>query len=188
VAISRRDRLPTHLSFNPRDFPDLTTKNHRVASGKRDGQNCIAFAAGDDIHYWWPIPDPAFPGKYKPPYYWPPGCPEEENLAAFECAFATVGFEPCNDGIREPGYVKIAIFAHGQPGNPRAIVQHAARQSPHEQRQWRSKMGVDYDVDHDLTAVEGPLYGIVVRFMRKRIRRRRGRRGRGRGRRSLGVF
>jgi hypothetical protein len=151
----------------------LNKRNHRVTSKKNERQNCIAFAASDSTHYWWPIPGSVFPGKYKPPFYWPSGCPEEENLAAFEKAFATVGFEPCKNGLHEPGYIKIAIFAIGQPEDPKALVKHAALQSPNGQDKWRSKMGVNHDIDHDLTAVEGPLYGIVVRYMRRKIRRKR---------------
>jgi hypothetical protein len=167
MATANRKRLPTYFPADPNEFPNLTDRNNRVRSPKRDAQNCIAFAAGDDIHFWWPIPGTSFPGKYKPPYHWPDKCPEEETLAAFESAFATVGFERCDDGRREKGYVKIAIFGHGAFGDPNAKVRHAARQSPFRNGQWRSKMGMNYDIDHDISAIEGPLYGAIVGFMRK---------------------
>jgi hypothetical protein len=167
MATAKRLRLPTYLTFDEDDFPYLNNNNHRVSSQKRDTQNCIAYAAGDDIHSWWPLPPAVFPGRYPPRYYWPSGCPKEETLAAFECAFSKVGFSPCTDGKREAGYVKIAIFGSGTPGDPKAIVLHAARQSPFRNDQWRSKMGDDYDIDHQIAAVEGPLYGVVLRFMKK---------------------
>jgi hypothetical protein len=55
----------------------------------------------------------------------------EETLAAFQAAFATVGFVVCQDESAEPGFEKIAIF--GDADGP----QHVARQLP--TGRWTSK-------------------------------------------------
>jgi hypothetical protein len=60
----------------------------------------------------------------------------------------------------EQGQEKIAIYA--RDGEPT----HAARQL--EDGSWTSKLGPSVDISHAATsAVEGSLYGAVVRYMRR---------------------
>jgi hypothetical protein len=68
-------------------FPGLNATDYRVTSPKERRYNCIAWAAGDLRRWWWPEPPPDDHG-----YYWPPGVSNEETLAAFVAAFATLGF------------------------------------------------------------------------------------------------
>src|SRR5262249_25482751 len=68
--------------------------------------NCIAWAAGDTEHWWWPDLDPE-----NDAIFWPPGVPTEETLDAFAAAFATLGYVPCSGeepekGVRETGFVR----------------------------------------------------------------------------------
>jgi len=63
----------------------------------------------------------------------------------------------------EDGWEKIAIFADEQ-GEPL----HAARQLP--SGRWTSKLGADVDIEHDLAALEGDLYGKVACFLKRRLR------------------
>jgi hypothetical protein len=65
-----------------RAFPKLTPENHTIASPRTDEYNCIAFAARDTLHWWWP--DPARLS------YWPANVAREESIPAFQQAFVTL--------------------------------------------------------------------------------------------------
>ena len=169
MAIVKRKRR-NRFRFDLRDFPALNNNNHHVTSDARDGQNCIDYAAGDDIHFWWPISKDDFPGRFPPPYFWPIDAPCEATLEAFVVAFMTVGFHTCDDGedgCLEDGTEKIAIFAN------RNEPTHAAVQSPRRNGKWRSKMGINEDIEHDLQVLVGPLYGQVALFMKRSFAERR---------------
>lgn len=141
----------------PGALPNLSPDNHRVTSPRTDRYNCIAWAAGDDGNWWWPV------GNVK--WRWPPGVPREETVAAFVAAFATLGYAPCRDGAPEAGYEKVALFARND-GNGVPVPTHAARQLP--DGRWTSKLGKMEDIDHDTVAgVSGPAYGEPVRFLRR---------------------
>lgn len=133
-------------------FPALSATNHTVTSPPTDDYNCIAWAAGDDDEWWWPIGEPD-------EVHWPAGVPRERTIAAFVAAFATLGYTPCPDGSAEPGVEKAAIYIlDGAPT-------HAARQLP--DGRWTSELGISFDIDHDLTALDGPVYGSPVLFLRR---------------------
>ena len=68
--------------------------------GPHPRYNCYAFAAGENSKRW--EPDPS--GQC----YWPPGIPRNYGVAAFGSAYGTLGYQPCADGGRIPGYEKIA--------------------------------------------------------------------------------
>lgn len=135
--------------------PDLTADNCAVTSSKNNGYNCIAFAAGDDTRWWWPVP-------LRGINYWPKGISREETLEAFIAAFGTQGFTPCADGSLRDGIEKVALFA--KRAGAALIPTHAAVQL--ESGQWMSKMGVLEDITHTTcNAVRGPIYGDVVQFL-----------------------
>jgi len=134
-------------------FPSLTSSNHRVTSPPTPRYNCIAWSAGDERRWWWPDP-----GRQA---YWPADVPREETIDAFVKAYATLGYEPCESAVPEPGLERVALYARGeQPA-------HAARQLPNGK--WSSKLGRGEDVEHDLEALEGPLYGSVVQVLRRPV-------------------
>jgi hypothetical protein len=91
--------------------------------------------------------------------YRPVPAPRLETIAAFVAAFGTLGYQPCEASAAEPGYQKIALYALG--GNPT----HAAHQL--SDGRWSSKLGRPVDVAHRLDALDGPLYGKVVLFLRR---------------------
>jgi hypothetical protein len=153
--------------FDPKQFQRLSSTNHRVTSDPVEEQNCIAFAAGDEIHFWWPITD--FPGKLPPPYFWPKASDLELTVEAFMKAYHIVGFTKCETGDLEDGFEKIAIFAKDFGNKRPKEPTHAAIQSPTRNGKWRSKMGDDEDIEHDLSSVEGRLYGEVVCFMKREL-------------------
>jgi hypothetical protein len=58
-------------------FPRLAPTGYRVTSPPDRLSNCIAWAAGDQQRWWWPL-DPLDLGSF-----WPPGVAKEETVAAF---------------------------------------------------------------------------------------------------------
>jgi hypothetical protein len=174
VAIARRKRR-TRLLFDPRHFPRLSNENHRCTSDPVEEQNCIAYAMGDKIHFWWPVHD--FPGELPSPYFWPLACPLQPTLEAFISAFKLLGFETCKSdegGHLEEGMEKIALFAvwvTRPDGQKQQEPTHAAVQSPRRNGKWRSKMGEDEDIEHDhVNDVGGGIYGEVVFVMRRPLK------------------
>jgi hypothetical protein len=112
--------------------------------------NCIAWAAGDTEHWWWPHEDS----------YWPPKIPIEETLDAFTRAFATLGYRPCQESDVHEKFERVAIFAlNGKPT-------HASYQLP--SGLWTSKMGEEVDCEHKLHAVGGAIYGEVAILLRRK--------------------
>ena len=131
-----------------RDFPLLTSENHRVTSPPAIEYNCIAWAAGDTENWW------------QPGAYWPVESPAPEyGIGALEEAFKALGFEPCDDDRPEPGFEKVALFA--LLGDPK----HAARQLP--SGFWTSKLGEWEDIEHSLHDLTGMVYGSVAMVMRR---------------------
>ena len=84
------------LNLPATDFPNLTNQNHAITSAHRNVYNCIAWVVGDTVNWWWPI------GR-KGIAYWPPGIPREATIDAFNQAFATRGFVPCDNGTFQIG-------------------------------------------------------------------------------------
>jgi hypothetical protein len=132
-------------------FPHLAEEGFRETSPASSRYNCIAWAVGATDAWWWPSPETV--------HYWPAGVPREETLAAFLEAFATVGFQPAEDGEWEPKFEKLALYA--RDGKPT----HAARQLA--DGTWTSKLGKHVDISHTLRGIEGPVYGQVVAFMKR---------------------
>jgi hypothetical protein len=85
----------------------------------------------------------------------------EETLDAFVAAFATLGYVPCSGEEPENGFEKVALFARG------GMPTHAARQL--SDGRWTSKLGLREDIEHDLHAVSGDLYGTVVLVLKRPI-------------------
>ncbi len=134
-------------------FPNLTSDNHKITSPQTPEYNCIAWAAGEDERWWWPGP---------PPYtYWPPGIPRNESIESFMAAFATLGYEICDNSDIEPGFEKVVLYAKNDKEPT-----HMARQV--ESGGWTSKLGEDHDIEHaTLDTISGPFYGIAVKILRR---------------------
>jgi hypothetical protein len=135
-------------------FPCITASNSRQTSPATNEYNCIAWAYGrDDVWCW---PDPWLQ------YYWP--IPRREcSIDAYEELFASIGYVRCADASKEDGFLKIAIYVDtiGQPT-------HAARQLA--TGKWTSKLGRNFDIEHDSPEVlNGPKYGVAQVFMKRKI-------------------
>ncbi len=133
-------------------FPGLSRSLYRVTSPVSRDYNCIAWAAGDTTHWWWPDPD-------NDAIFWPAGVALVETLDAFVAAFATLGYAPCSGDELENGFEKVALFAK------QGLPTHAARQLP--SGRWTSKLGWREDIEHDLHAVSGDLYGTVMLLLKR---------------------
>jgi hypothetical protein len=112
--------------------------------------NCIAWAAGNDTHWWWP--DPMGVGR------WPANVPRVVTMDAFVKAYETLGYQLCYDNSLEVGLEKVAIFGKTNPADGSVFPTHAALQL--ESGEWTSKLGPLEDVRHKtVEAADGPLYG-----------------------------
>lgn len=103
--------------------------------------------------WWWP--EGNAPGAV-----WPDSAAREVTLSAFTAAFSTIGYVVGGDESLEPGFEKVALFADagGMPS-------HAARQLP--SGAWTSKLGHAEDIEHELHALEGEIYGAVALILKR---------------------
>ena len=148
------------------DFPDLTKLNHRVTSHPTPDErypkrpyyvyNCLGMAVGDTTKFWWPG------GRG----YWPRQ--SEDTIEEIVWLLSSeYGYVPCEDGSFQQGTRKIAIFADAQ-----RVPQHVAFQPLHtgsQRRKWKSKMGYNVNIEHELWAVAGQCYGTPSVFMGKAV-------------------
>src|SRR5438067_2182527 len=94
-------------------FPRLRNAFYDITSPDTDEYNCIAHAAEDPTQRWWPgLPD----------YYWPQSA-SDDSVETFVAVFCgCLGYEVCENGDFEPGFIKVAIYAEGDQ------TKHMARQ------------------------------------------------------------
>lgn len=132
-------------------FPRLKGSKYRRTSPESLFYNCVAWAAGNTTHNWWP-------DSFS---YWI-GPSTEETVASFAAAFTRLGYEPCENISLEEGMEKVAIYAKD------GEVQHMARQTL--SGAWTSKLGELDDIQHELSALEGQEYGSVALVLRRKTR------------------
>jgi hypothetical protein len=133
--------------------PGLRITPFRITSPADRKYNCIAWAANDASDWWWPE------GK-APDAVWPSAAAREVALTAFTAAFLTIGYVVVGDESLEPGFEKVALFA-----DVAGMPTHAARQLP--SRAWTSKLGNAEDIEHNLHALEGEIYGAVALILKR---------------------
>ena len=135
--------------FPNTDFPFLYPNTWRQTSSATSKYNCIAYAASDLSHWWWPLPGG----------YWPYGVARLLDVSTFNQAFGAIGYTVCSGPGFVAGMEKVAIYALD------SVPKHAARQL--ESGKWTSKLGPYIDIEHDLNAICGPAYGAPVSFMER---------------------
>lgn len=137
-----------------RHFPDII--NHYLSdevSEPTNRYNCIAWAYGlDTCRYW--------PNLYS--YDWPTGISNTETIESFIELFSSIGYDQCENGELEEGYLKIAIYADNN-----GVPTHAARQLPNGN--WTSKCGENIDIEHTIIGMANGFYGNVAVYMKKPI-------------------
>ena len=141
-------------------FPGLRTAFYRITSPADPNYNCIAWAANDSSSWWWPH-------EGAPPPVWPSTAARELTLDAFVAAFRSLGYVLATEESLESEIEKIAVFAD-ETGAPT----HAARQL--RTGQWTSKLGQAEDIEHELRAIEGEIYGKVALILKRPRERRTG--------------
>lgn len=132
-------------------FPSLDKDKLEITSPRTRNYNCIAYAADDNTKWWWPT------GRS----YWPKGVNRVEKLPAFQMAFETLQYEGCSNGDLEDGYEKIAIFHKDSKPT------HAAKQL--RNGLWSSKLGIFFDISHDIEGMQGKEYGNIAFYMKRKI-------------------
>jgi hypothetical protein len=159
-----------------KSFPHLTEDNHKPTSHATPHPtkvtkpfvlyNCFAFAVDDRTKFWWPGGDG----------YWPRDG-SQETVDELVAVLMDHGYTRCEDGHHVPGVQKVAIFTNAD------IPVHVAVQPSSRDGIWKSKMGYNIDMEHDLHAIETwdeddamtQGYGRAVLFLQLN-KRRRGRR------------
>jgi len=142
------------LPVNPtRAFPLLARTKWRQIEERNDRYNCIAYVLGINNRRWWPA---------TPRCYWPPGVLIIPIRSTFATVFGQFGYEPCSDGKLEAGCEKIALY------ELMGVVKHAARQMP--DGSWRSKLGLEQLIEHELAGLEHASYGTVAAYFRRLVR------------------
>jgi hypothetical protein len=81
-------------------------------------------------------------------------------VEAFAAVFVGLGYTIGGDDSHEPGIEKVALFAD-VAGTPT----HAARQLA--SGRWASKLGEAEDIEHELQALEGEIYGTVALVLKR---------------------
>jgi hypothetical protein len=132
-------------------FPSLSASGYTPTSPESVDYNCVAWAAEDVTRWWWP--------DMMELSYWPENVPRQATLAAFQQAFAALGYVPSEGDSLDGGAEKVAIYARDDSPT------HMARQLT--TGQWSSKLGASIDLSHTLAGLEGPLYGRVVAIMQR---------------------
>lgn len=140
-------------------FPNSYITPFQETSDSTWRYNCIAWALEINDRWYWPG------NRHQ---YWPSDIPREVTLDAFIKLYEKHGYEICDNGDYEHGYVKVAIFELD------GVPQHAARQW--SQTEWTSKLGESIDVSHTIEAMEDGKYGNVSQYMKKKISRFQARR------------
>ena len=114
--------------------------------------NCIGWACGSKSKFW--------PNTYG--YTLPNGIPAKLHINSFVELFKSRGYEECDDGELEKGFLKIAIYvdSNDKPS-------HAARQLP--SGVWTSKLGFAQDIEHSIHSMANGQYGDVKKYMKKPI-------------------
>ena len=150
-GLSEREREVKQIL--ERAFPRLRGSGYKLTSKDTPSYNCIAWAAGDNRRWWWPL---------NPDGFWPDGVPRTVTMNAFVQAYETVGFVPCRDSRLDRGFEKIALYADAD-----GVPKHAARQLPNGK--WTSKLGPSVDIEHTLIALQGQAYGQISIFLRRPV-------------------
>lgn len=161
VGLQKQLPLVRDCSWIPGVFENIRPGDFRCKSDRTRNYNCIAWAAGKNDNWWWPI---SLGG-----YFWPPDLPRElpgqETLENFIRAYETAGFVACENPQPEAGFEKVAIYVDGS-NRPT----HAARLLPNGN--WTSKLGKGEDIEHNtLESIEGRVYGRATTFLKRPVRR-----------------
>jgi hypothetical protein len=137
-----------------REFPGLVGTAFRIVSPKDKRYNCHAYAVRD-VDRW-------HDHNRVSPLQWPHGVSTAGDIESYKARYHHYGFDE-SDGVYDAGFEQVAVF-----GAKDDSVLHSARQV--DANRWVSKLGKGQDIEHDLHALQGKLYGEVLFYMKKRTR------------------
>lgn len=141
-------------------FPKLDSGNYERVSKATARYNCVAFAAGDERH-WWQA------GLNGGRYRWPSHVKQAYSVEAVVEIFASEGFEKTDNREIEPGWEKIAIYVSLSDMDFSHVTMS-------DGLVWKSKLGKGQDIHHySLEVLEGDQadeYGIVDYIMKRPIK------------------
>lgn len=82
-------------------------------------------------------------------------------MEAFEEWFTSESWEETDNPDFEIGFEKIALYAKdGEPTHAARLLNNGL---------WTSKLGASIDISHQLSDLDGPVYGTVIRIYKKPI-------------------
>jgi hypothetical protein len=113
-------------------FPSLKASPHAITSEDDDEYNCVGWVRRETDKW------------YEPGFYWPQGVPEptdDRDVQCYIALFERWGYVLCANADHEPGFLKIAIYAHDDS------FQHVAKQL--RGGGWSSKAGTLHDLRHE---------------------------------------
>lgn len=131
-------------------FPNSEKEPFLITSPETKTYNCLGWALGD-AEQWWEADEDS---------HWLPDLPENDHISTIVLLFQKFDFEICTESSFEMGFQKIALFSLDS-----IVCTYVARQL--DNGFWTSKLGVSYDVQHSLPAIEGGMYGNVYAFLKK---------------------
>ncbi len=137
-----------------RSFPGLVPGKYRVTSPVDYRYNCIAWAAGVSDKWWQPDGS----------NFWPIDTIGDYSVSNYIRAYESLGYAVCEDFELSVGVEKVAIF---EKTTPVPHASHAARQL--HSGWWASKLGQSIDIEHELRAVEGSVYGRAVVALQRQL-------------------
>jgi hypothetical protein len=103
---------------------------YEITSAKTPEYNCIGWALGEPL-LWYQARSAS--------HYWPPECPNRNDVEGWICVFRIHEFELCSSAELELGLEKIAIYVSER------YPRHVARQL--ESGRWTSKIGGLEDIE-----------------------------------------
>ncbi len=130
-------------------FPGLVGARWKITSPPDRSYNCLAWALG--LTHGWYAPAPLVGFEWPPDVSW-----SGDDIEAITRLFESRGFVQSED---DEATADLAIFQNA------GAEWHVARRL--DSTTWTSKLGEHVDISHALDALEGAVYGRVVRLMRR---------------------
>jgi hypothetical protein len=136
-------------------FPKLANEGGwKEKSRATPRYNCVAFAGGDERHWW-------EPRRNGGRYFWPQNVPQNDTLKAWIEVFTSVGYEVTTNREVESDFEKVAIYVDFNDE-----TSHVAKS---DGTTWKSKLGKKQDIEHySAESLEGVEYGLVECVLKRR--------------------
>lgn len=143
-------------------FPFLgEDKYFKLTSSETPNYNCIAWAYQKEDQWMQP---PGGQPWYDGVTFWPNDAGKTSKIESLVSAFRVKGYEVCESGEYEEGFMKIALYWDSKTRD----WTHAARQ--HRDGTWTSKLGKSNDIQHGTPhSLEGDLYGTIFCIMKREV-------------------